>query len=142
MFSEDYVNNSTPSAYANLPHEMVNRWRKPGDEKITNIPTIPSRDIPVVYTPGGITEYRHRLYNYSDIRVVNASFLRCNSISLSYTVPEKWVKRMCLKNMSLGASVSNPFIIVSKQYKGLDPEVASGSQPISRNYSFSINISL
>lgn len=142
MFSEDYANNSTPSAYSNLPHEMVNRWRKPGDEKITNIPTIPSREIPVVYTPAGVTEYRHRLYNYSDIRVVNASFLRCNGISLSYTIPERWVKQLRLKNMSLGASVSNPFIIVSKQYKGLDPEVASGAQPISRNYSFSINISL
>ena len=73
---------------------------------------------------------------------VNASFLRCNALSLNYTLPEKWVKKMYLKNLSFSASVSNPFIIVSKEFKGMDPEVATGSQPISRTYSFGINVSL
>jgi hypothetical protein len=38
--------------------------------------------------------------------------------------------------------VSSPFIIKSRDYKGLDTEVATGSQPITRTYSFNVNISL
>jgi hypothetical protein len=81
------------------------------------------------------------MYNYSDARVVNASFLRCNNISLSYTVPGERLKHLPVKNLSLTASVSNPFIIVSKDFKGMDPEVATGNQPISHTYSLNVNIS-
>ena len=52
------------------------------------------------------------------------------------------MKKMYLKNLSFSASVSNPFLIFSKEFKGMDPEVATGSQPISRTYSFGINVSL
>ena len=141
VFSEDIVT-STPSAYVNLPKEMVKRWRKPGDELHTDIPALLSSSLTWVMLPTGTTEYSPRVYNYSDARVVNASFLRCNSLSLSYTLPEKWVKRMFLKNLSLSASMSNPFKIVSKGFKGMDPEVATGAQPLSHTYSFGINISL
>ena len=43
--------------------------------------------------------------------------------------------------MGFMLSVSNPFMIVSKDFKGKDPEVATGSQPLSRNYAFSVNLS-
>ena len=141
MFDESIVT-STPSAYVNLPQELNKRWRKPGDEKFTNIPSLPSTSSTYYILPNKAPEYAPRLYNYSDARVVNASFLRCNSLSLSYTLPEKWVRRMYLKNLSLSASLSNPFMIVSKDLNGMDPEVATGAQPISHTYSFGINISL
>lgn len=40
MFDEDMIN-STPYEYNNLPKDLVNRWRKPGDEEHTNIPALP-----------------------------------------------------------------------------------------------------
>jgi len=152
MFNIPY--GDLPSAYSNMPKEFVGRWRQPGDEKRTNIPSIPS----LIYNPAnnefkapfilGIpngdpnrTEYVYDMYNYSDARVVSASFLRCNNISVTWNVPEKLIKRS-LKNVSLTASVSNPFIIVSKDFKGMDPEVATGNQPIPRVYSAILNISL
>ena len=141
VFDESIVT-STPSAYVNLPKELTKRWRKPGDEAFTDIPALSSTEASYYKLPNGASEYAPRLYNYSDVRVVNASFLRCNALSLNYTLPEKWVKKMYLKNLSFSASVSNPFIIVSKEFKGMDPEVATGSQPISRTYSFGINVSL
>ncbi|HVW62227.1 MAG TPA: SusC/RagA family TonB-linked outer membrane protein [Puia sp.] len=142
-----------PSAYSNLPREFANRWKQPGDEKKTNIPSIPS----LMYYPAannyyppymlGIPngdpvglEYVYDMYNYSDARVVSASFLRCNNISLTYNVPEKLL-RNTLKNVSLTAAVANPFIIVSKDFKGMDPEVATGNQPIPRVYSAILNVS-
>ena len=86
------------------------------------------------------SEYFAKVYNYADIRVVNASYLRCNNISLSYNLSKGWIKKFA-QNMSFSFNVSNPFIIVSSEFKGRDPEVATGSQPITRNYSFSVNLS-
>jgi TonB-linked SusC/RagA family outer membrane protein len=146
-------NGNLPSAYSNLPKEFAGRWKKPGDEKHTNIPSIPS----LIYYPAANDYYApyilgipnvdnnlesvYDMYNYSDARVVSASFLRCNNISLTYNVPEKLL-RHALKNVSITAAVSNPFIVVSKDFKGMDPEVATGNQPIPRVYSAILNVSL
>ena len=86
------------------------------------------------------SDYAYRMYNFSDIRVADASFLRCNNITLSYNLSNGWITKFA-QNMGFTFSVSNPFIIVSHDYKGKDPEVATGSQPISQNYTFSVNIS-
>lgn len=80
------------------------------------------------------------MYNYSSARVVNASYLRCNNISLSYNVPQKWIEQFA-QSVSFSFVVSNPFQIVSKDYKGVDPEVAMGNQPLSKTYTFSLNVS-
>lgn len=139
-----------PSAFDNLPKEFVNRWKKPGDEAHTNIPSIPSW----VYGAGGIAQPlavplpgystwpdAYDVYNYSTARVANGSFLRCNDISLSWNITENIIKYVGLKNVSVTAAVRNPFIIVSKDYKGMDPEVATGNQPIPRVYSMGLNVS-
>lgn len=141
MFNDDIVED-VPSAYSNLPKDFVSHWRQPGD--ITDVPGIPSRDLLKrrVLLPTGLTESSYRMYNYSDIRVVSGSYLRCTNLGLNYFFPKKIVNRMRLGNLSLSLSVSNPFMINSKDFKGLDPEVATGNQPITRNYSFSINMTL
>lgn len=134
-----------PSAYDNLPKEFVNRWRKPGDEQHTSIPSIPtlyaSGTQQVIYYPSGFTGYIWDMYNYSDDRVVNASFLRCNNISLSYNFTDRVLKATRMKNLAVTASVSNPFIIVSKDFKGMDPEVATGNQPLVSVWSMGLNVS-
>lgn len=141
MFSEEIVIN-VPSAYTNLPKDFAAHWRQPGD--VTNVPGIPSRDVQQrsVSLPSGLTEYSYRMYNYSDIRVVSGSYLRCNNIMLSYYFPQRIVSPLGIHNLSCSLGVSNPFIIKSRDYKGLDPEVATGSQPVTRTYSFNLNISL
>ena len=131
--------NDTPNEYNNLPKDLVKRWRKPGDENYTNIPSLPQKGEKGITLPNS-SEYFAKVYNYADIRVVNASYLRCNNISLSYNLSKGWIKKFA-QNIKLSFNVSNPFIIVSSEFKGRDPEVATGSQPITRNYSFSVNLS-
>ncbi|MDR1415643.1 MAG: SusC/RagA family TonB-linked outer membrane protein [Odoribacteraceae bacterium] len=136
-----------PSPYYNLSKEYVNRWRQPGD--VTEIPSIPSLDAPRVIDPatidGPYTEmrefYPYQMYDNSDARVVSASYLRCNNLALSYSFTGEWLRRLELKSLSMSASVSNPFMIVSKEYKGIDPEVAAGNQPITRTFSLGLNVS-
>lgn len=132
----------TPNAYYNLPKELVNRWRAPGDEAVTDIPALPHSGIKGFYLPNGEYGYCYTMYNYTIGRVVNASFFRCNSINLAYRLHADLLKSMRLKGVSVNLGVSNPFIIVSKDFKGKDPEVATGSQPISQTYTLGISVSL
>jgi hypothetical protein len=139
-----------PGAYENMPKEFANRWKQPGDEKRTDIPSIPSW----VYGANGVAQplaepvpgyvtwpEAYDIYNYSTARVASASFLRCNDLSLSWNIAEHMLRHVGLKSAAVTASVRNPFIIVSKDYKGMDPEVATGNQPIPRVYSMGLNVS-
>ncbi len=137
------ITHGIPSEYENMSTEWLKRWRKPGDEKYTNVPSLPDKvssamDIHSDKLNRDFNPYE--LYAKSDIRVVDAWYLRCNSISLSYNVPANKLPRV-FQALSFSCSVSNPFQIVSKDFLGRDPEVASGGQPLSRNWSFSLNVS-
>ena len=59
-------------------------------------------------------------YYYTDIFVENASFLRCDNITLGYSFAPKNVKL----TGRVYATVSNPFVITG--YSGLDPEHFGG----------------
>ncbi|MCH5721107.1 hypothetical protein [Niabella hibiscisoli] len=80
------------------------------------------------------------MYNYSTARVVNASYLRINNITLSYTLPEPIAKRLSAKTATLSYTMGNVHVFASKDFKGVDPEVASGSQPLSKTHSFNIAV--
>ena len=58
----------------------------------------------------------------TDYFVENASFLRCDNITLGYTFNEKVTKNKL--HARIYATVSNPFVISG--YKGLDPEIFGG----------------
>lgn len=135
LFPADMVN-TTPREYNNLRKELNDRWRQPGDQ--TNIPSLPYFQTGSIILPSG-SMYAYSMYNYTDIRVVKSSYLRCNNISLSYNLPKEHTPDY-FQNISISASMSNPFIIVSKDFKGIDPEVARGRQPITRQYSMNLNI--
>lgn len=148
--SQNYMSNiskemtySIPSEYVNMSNEWVDRWRKPGDEKYTKIPSLPNKASSAKYiklatNASDVSPYE--LYAYSDIRVVDTWFLRCNNISLSYTVPQDRLPKV-LQNLSLNCSVSNPFQIRSKDFKGRDPEVALGQQPLQHSVSLGVSVS-
>ncbi len=79
----------------------------------------------------------------SDYFVRNASFLRCDNITLGYSF-----KNLFRGNSDRGvkgriyATVQNPFIV--SKYKGLDPEVSSGidSNPYPRATTFLLGVNL
>ena len=56
-----------------------------------------------------------------DYFVEDGSFLRCNDITIGYTLPEKISKKAGMSRLRFYGSVSNPFIITN--YSGFDPEV-------------------
>jgi TonB-linked SusC/RagA family outer membrane protein len=144
-----------PMPETNLPVAMAERWRKPGDENHTNIPSYP-RPLPDsapgnanvrLPAPSGQTigdvMNRYLMYNYSDINLISASFLRCNNIDFSYRLPNNLVKRLRVKGISVSASAGNLFVIADKKWKGQDPEVDGAgvtALPISKMYNMSLNV--
>ena len=67
----------------------------------------------------------HSNYNsrVSDRYVEDASYLRIKNITLTYTLPKKWVKKFYLSDLRLSANIQNVATITP--YTGYDPEVGS-----------------
>ena len=132
-----------PRPEQNAPRYLFKRWRKPGDEKITNIPSIPagnpnemSIQLPV---EGYVAMSPYAMYNQSDLRVADTDFIRCRQISLQYDLPDAWVNKIGVRRASVNASLSNPFFIAfDKAWEGRDPETANW--PARRTVSCSLTL--
>lgn len=138
FLADAYQSTTLPSEYENLSSELNGRWR-PGDTD-ARFPGLPDKNVVNFSLPDGKTSNEYEMYNKSNVRVVNASSLKCNSLSISYFLPEKFTKHLYCKGISMSASMSNPFRIVSKDFKGRDPEVATGQQPVMSSYSFNLSV--
>ena len=129
-----------PSEFDNLSRELLGRWTPANTTAL--FPGLPDKNIGnTVRLPGGTLTNPYEMYNYSSARVVSASTLRCNSINISYTLPAGFITRARLKNATVGAGVTSPFAIVSKDFRGIDAEVATGGQPRTRTYTLNISTS-
>lgn len=139
--------NTVPEPQQNLTTDFLHAWRKPGDEAYTNLPgfNYDGTTNYNIYVPVKNAEIlnSYNMYNYSDVRVVSGDFFRCRNIQLSYTFPMKLITPWRITGLSCSLNVSNPFTIASPKLNGQDPEIDSTGSvalPITRNYSFSLNL--
>ncbi|MDR3227475.1 MAG: TonB-dependent receptor [Prevotellaceae bacterium] len=66
----------------------------------------------------------------SDYFVENASYIRCNNITLGYTLPKNLLPKISIENIRIYAGVKNPFTITS--YSMFDPQVPNGGSTLDR----------
>lgn len=117
-----------PKPEQNVSRKLLGRWKKPGDDAYTSIPSLPGAGneqivLPVVERGGYGNKNLYEMYNMSDVWVANTDFIRCRSLSLSYEINPEWLKRAYIRRMQVKASMTNPFMWVSdKKWDGLDPE--------------------
>lgn len=86
----------------------------------------------------------------SNLFIEDGSFIRCKTIVLGYTLPEKLLEKVNIKSLRVYVNVSNPFTIT--KYTGMDPEIGSwnplqagwdsGYYPQSRVFTFGISLKL
>ncbi|SEW35230.1 SusC/RagA family TonB-linked outer membrane protein [Chitinophaga arvensicola] len=138
-----YNNTGAPTPEQNVPRLLNDRWKQPGDEKNTNIPSIPPGNYStmLIKLPGlnspSVTPYS--LFNQSDIMVADAGFIRCRQLSLNYEFKPELLKALHVKRLSTSASLTNPFLIAfDKKWRGYDPE--TGGWPARRMASLSFNM--
>ena len=125
------------------PKEFSNRWVLPGDEEKTTIPGILDRRTESLLQGG---EFPLTHYNLSSVRVVNGDFVRLKNVSLGYTLPLLWAKKIGFKGLSAKVSATNLLLLYSdKRLLGQDPEFfGSGgvALPVPQQISFGVKASL
>ncbi len=119
----------------NQTTEVLRRWMRPG--QITDIPKAVN---------DGSTFNVHNSTRF----VEDGSYLRFKTLTLSYSLPERIVKKINLKNLTLYATANNLFTIT--RYSGFDPEVNYGGNdsviqgvdygtyPQSKSYIFGVSL--
>jgi hypothetical protein len=126
---------------ASMPREFKNRWVLPGDEHITNIPTILHRR---QYGSNTNLRYGYSAYNYSDVRVADGGFIRMKEISLSYDLPAAWAKAIHARNLSAKLQGTNLFLLYAdSKLNGQDPEFfRSGgvAAPVPKQFTFTLRL--
>ncbi len=140
----DETGQSAPLASQNMPAIFAQRWRKPGDEKYTNIPAFVNYDMLQQLPDGADGINRYYAYNHSDLMLVSGNFLRCSAISFGYQLPQNCVKKYGIKGVGINATVSNLFVIADKRLNGQDPEIqgiGGTAMPIAPAYNLGLNVS-
>ncbi len=141
----------------NYSRDYMKRWRKPGDEKTTNYPSILSSNSSAynkysrVWTSlasdadevQSLGDNYYDMYDYSDARVVSADYLKLQSLSVTYELPDKLLDRLYLQRLALTLSAYNLFTICDSALKGQTPTQGGFStiQLSDRpSFSFGLNI--
>lgn len=100
---------------SNLHKDFDKRWRQPGDENITDIPS---------YEANSKTSTTRRdisLYRFSDQQVLDASYIKLRNLSLAYALPSGICDRLSAENIKIRFQVSNLFYWAAN-HQGIDPE--------------------
>lgn len=114
----------------NQPKYVLERWRSVGDEA-----TIQK------FVTGNSTTYNQQNFSNSDGAYSDASFLRFKNISVSYSLPQKFIHKVGLKSAHIFAQGQNLFTLT--KFKGGDPENQGIlSLPPLRVISFGANFNL
>src|SRR6185437_7066174 len=109
----NYTNiTSTGTAFLSVNQDFNNRWMKPGDEKITNVPSL-------IYP---FSRVRDQFYEYSSINVENGDHVRLQDISLSYDFNKSLYHSLPFNHLELFVYGNNIGILWRANHKGIDPD--------------------
>ncbi|WP_177192368.1 SusC/RagA family TonB-linked outer membrane protein [Chitinophaga arvensicola] len=103
-------------AVSQVHKDWDNRWQKPGDELLTNIPAMPK-------TQTGLNIYDSYTAN-ADINVATASTIRFNELLLNYTLPKHLMAKFPASRINLGFQARNLGVYLFNKQK-IDPEYAT-----------------
>jgi len=126
-----YGNSNVPGMLSNQPIALLNRWQKPGDEK-------PYQKYSQDYGDAYTAQF---MVSQSTAAYTNASYVRLKTLSLSYSLSGKGLKKSGLEEARIFVQCQNLFLLTG--YKELDPENQSFySLPPLRMYTVGIHITL
>ena len=120
----------------NIQNYFLDRWRKPGDEAFTDIPSFVSSQ----GTSG--TRRNTAYYTQGDINVVSASYIKLRDITLAYELPASAAQLLKMQRASVFVQTTN-FMVWKANHDGIDPEFprSAGSAKPGHGYSMGINLS-
>ena len=122
------------SNHLNVGKDRTDRWTS---DRTTGV------KYPRIYDYYG-TRYNFESWNPMDWNIINAiylkdiSYLRIKSIILTCSLPDRWVAKAKMTDVSFNLSLNN-FITITK-YDGMDPEVPGATYPTTRSVSFGVKL--
>ena len=149
------------SAAANVREEFLDRWQVPGDEKYTVYPLIISPSSPdyehyrlhysapqrAVGPNSGVPAFANnvwQMYDDSDLRVVSGNYLKLQSLSFSYRLNDRLLRKTPFTQLSISFNTHNCFTISAKELRGQDPSqagFADAGLSIRPSYTIGLNVS-
>lgn len=131
------LGNRLPSPEVNITKDVLNRWKKVGDERSTSIPSIDTSSLPSLLMPDG-TSVPSSLYmwEHSDALITSGSVIRSRNIDFNWNLKNEFFKAVKLSDLVLNLSLGNIFTIGSRKFNGLDPELRSSIFPRSFSFGF------
>lgn len=111
----------TPSGHA----DFSKRWQKPGDERITNVPSMVYPD----------DSYRDLFYQNSAALISRADHIRLQDITASYTLDKP---NRAFKSLRLYGNISNLGIIWRANKQGIDPDYG-GNYPAPKAFTIGLS---
>lgn len=129
------------SDLAAMPDKFFDRWVQPGDERFSTIGAILAPQVASEVS----SAYPFSSYNYSTANVADGGFIRLKTVSLSYSLPEQWLRRTkVFKKVTFTAAMSNICLLYAdKRLNGQDPEfynTGGVASPLARQITFALNI--
>ena len=121
------INYSDLFATGNGNSDYGLRWQKPGDEKITKVP---SMQYPADF-------YRDAFYLNSSATVYNAGNIRLQFIKLDYAVINRIGKKFPFKDLNIYANASNLGILWKASKGNIDPDYVNSLPPL-KTFTFGI----
>jgi len=102
------------------------RWQNTGDEKRTNVPSLPVKDDPT----------RDAFYFNSEALVTRGDHIRLQDLQVSYTLTAKPGRKSLFRQATVYFYVNNPGIIWKANRYGIDPDAPGyGDLPVPRSWS-------
>ncbi|RNL68629.1 SusC/RagA family TonB-linked outer membrane protein [Sinomicrobium pectinilyticum] len=107
-----FATRSVPGTSVNQPVEVMERWQQPGD--VSNVQPFTQSA-----SSAQTIAFNQSLF-YGDNTIGDASFIRLKTVSLSYTVPARY-----LSGMKARVYVQGQNLLTITGYSGLDPEYST-----------------
>jgi TonB-linked SusC/RagA family outer membrane protein len=99
----------------NLYRDFDNRWKQPGDEARTNIPSyIPSSSV-------ASTRRNIMYYSFGDINFFDGAYIKMRDVNLAYSLPKTVLSMVKADDVTFRVTVSNVMLWKANKY-GIDPE--------------------
>jgi TonB-linked SusC/RagA family outer membrane protein len=135
-FYSGRLSTSTSFSGPNIQTYFQDRWKKPGDEAFTNVPS---------YVSSSSVNYSRRnisYYTQGDINVVSASYAKLRDVTLAYDLPAQALKFLKIQRANVFAQATN-FLLWAANKDGIDPEAARyvGMGNPGHSYSMGVNLS-
>lgn len=136
VFKLGYYFRRTSINYSNLfkywvgNADFAHRWQKPGDELVTNVPSM---------TYPSITA-RDNFYAGSEVLVDKGDHVRLQYINLNYEFSRQHFPKLPLRSIQLYANVNNLGILWRANKDHIDPDYNYGLYPLTQPHTWSFGI--